>query len=83
MDYKTLSYAVEEGILTLTLNLPEKLNAFTLEMARELVEAFNQASEDDEVGAIVVTGAGELSVPAWTYPSKATSLVLMRVSGQR
>ena len=58
MDYKTLSYAVEEGILTLTLNLPEKLNAFTLEMARELVEAFNQASEDDEVGAIVVTGAG-------------------------
>ncbi|MEC8047213.1 MAG: crotonase/enoyl-CoA hydratase family protein [Pseudomonadota bacterium] len=58
MDYKTLSYAVKEGILTLTLNLPEKLNAFTLEMARELVEAFNQASEDDEVGAIVVTGAG-------------------------
>ena len=58
MDYKTLRYVVEEGILTLTLNLPEKLNAFTLEMARELVEAFNQASDDDEVGAIVVTGAG-------------------------
>ena len=58
MKYKTLSYVVADGILTLTLNLPEKLNAFTLEMARELVEAFNQASDDDEVGAIVVTGAG-------------------------
>ena len=58
MDYKTLSYAVEGGILTLTLNLPEKLNAFTLEMARELVDAFNRASDDDAVGAIVVTGAG-------------------------
>ena len=58
MKYKTLNYVAEDGILTLTLNLPEKLNAFTLEMARELVEAFNQASDDDEVGAIVVTGAG-------------------------
>ena len=58
MKYKTLSYVAEDGILTLTLNLPEKLNAFTLEMAGELVEAFNQASDDDEVGAIVVTGAG-------------------------
>jgi enoyl-CoA hydratase/carnithine racemase len=58
VKYKTLSYVVADGILTLTLNLPEKLNAFTLEMARELVEAFNQASDDDEVGAIVVTGAG-------------------------
>ena len=83
MDYKTLSYAVEEGILTLTLNLPEKLNAFTLEMARELVEAFNQASEDDEVGAIVVTGAGRAFCAGMDHPSKATSLVLMRVSGQR
>ena len=58
MKFRTLSYTVADGILTLTLNLPEKLNAFTLEMARELVEAFNQASDDDNVGAIVVTGAG-------------------------
>ena len=58
MNYNTLSYAVADGILTLTLNLPDQLNAFTLEMARELVDAFNRASEDDAVGAIVVTGAG-------------------------
>ena len=58
MKYDTLSYVAADGILTLTLNLPDQLNAFTLEMARELVEAFNRASEDDAVGAIVVTGAG-------------------------
>lgn len=58
MSYNTLTYAVSDGILTLTLNRPEQLNSFTLEMARELVDAFNRASEDDAVGAVVVTGAG-------------------------
>lgn len=58
MDYNTLTYAVSEGILTLTLNRPDQLNSFTLEMASELVDAFHRASEDDAVGAIVVTGAG-------------------------
>ena len=58
MDYNTLTYAVSEGILTLTMNRPDQLNSFTLEMAQELVDAFNRASEDDSVGAIVVTGAG-------------------------
>ena len=58
MGYNTLTYAVSEGILTLTLNRPEQLNSFTLEMARELVDAFNRASDDDAVGAVVVTGAG-------------------------
>ena len=58
MSYNTVNYEVTDGILTLTLNLPEQLNAFTLEMARELVDAFNRASEDDAVVAIVVTGAG-------------------------
>ena len=58
MDYNTLTYAVSEGILTLTLNRPDQLNSFTLEMASELVDAFHRASEDDAVGTIVVTGAG-------------------------
>ena len=58
MSYNTLTYAVSEGILTLTLNRPDQLNSFTLEMARELVDAFNRASDDDAVGAVVVTGAG-------------------------
>jgi enoyl-CoA hydratase/carnithine racemase len=58
MDYNTLSYQVSDFILTLTLNRPEQLNAFTVEMADELIAAFNRASDDDEVRAIVVTGAG-------------------------
>jgi enoyl-CoA hydratase/carnithine racemase len=58
VTYATLTYAVDDGILTLTLNRPDKLNAFTVEMANELVHAFNRASDDDAVRAIVVTGAG-------------------------
>jgi len=58
MSYATLDYRVEEHILTLTLNRPDQLNAFTVEMADELEHAFRRASEDDEVRAIVVTGAG-------------------------
>jgi enoyl-CoA hydratase/carnithine racemase len=58
MTYKTLRYEVADHILTLTLNRPEQLNSFTVEMANELIDAFNRASDDDEVRAIVVTGAG-------------------------
>jgi enoyl-CoA hydratase/carnithine racemase len=71
MAYQTLKYDVDtDGVLLLTLNRPEQLNAFTVEMANELVDAFTRASDDDAVRAIVVTGAGkafcagmDLSVP--------------------
>ena len=57
--YETLHLALEEdGILLLTLNRPEQMNAFTVEMANELVRAFETASEDDAVKAVIVTGAG-------------------------
>lgn len=59
MTFNTLKYEVQDYILTLTLNRPEQMNAFTVEMANELVAAFNQASLDDDVRAIVVTGAGK------------------------
>lgn len=58
MSYTTLDYSVADGILTLTLNRPEQMNAFTVEMANELEHAFRRASDDDAVRAIVVTGAG-------------------------
>ena len=58
MTYQTIDYRVAARVLTLTLNRPDQLNAFTVEMADELEHAFNRASEDDSVGAIVVTGAG-------------------------
>jgi enoyl-CoA hydratase/carnithine racemase len=58
MSYNTLRYEITDNILTLTLNRPDQLNSFTVEMAEELIHAFNRASEDDEVRAIVVTGEG-------------------------
>jgi len=46
------------GVLTITLNRPERLNAWTAQMGRELMAAFDRADEDDEVRAVIVTGAG-------------------------
>jgi enoyl-CoA hydratase/carnithine racemase len=58
MQYQTIQTQVEEGILTLRFNRPDRLNAFTVDMANELIDAFNHASDDDAVRAIVVTGMG-------------------------
>tara|TARA_R110002072_G_scaffold170552_2_gene324236 strand:- start:180254 stop:181132 length:879 start_codon:yes stop_codon:yes gene_type:complete len=58
LTYSTLDYQVKDRILTITLNRPDKLNAFTVTMANELIDAFNSASIDDDIGAIIVTGAG-------------------------
>ena len=59
MTYQTLDYSVSDHVLTLTLNRPDKMNAFTVEMANELVDAFERASADDDIRAIIVTGAGK------------------------
>ncbi len=59
MTYSTITCAVEDRVMTLTLDRPEQMNAFTLDMADELVDAFTRASDDDGVGAIIVTGAGK------------------------
>lgn len=59
MKYNTLDYQITDRVLTITLNRPDKMNSFTVEMANELVDAFHQASDDDDVGAVVVTGAGK------------------------
>ena len=58
MSYEQILYAVDNGVLTLTLNRPERLNAFTDTMMKELIEAFDKADVDDAVRAIIVTGAG-------------------------
>ena len=59
MDYQTLKYEIDDGLLLLTLNRPDNLNAFTVQMADELVAAYGRASVDDAVRVIVVTGAGK------------------------
>src|SRR5258708_1554600 len=58
MAYETIKYEVAEQILTITLNRPDKLNAFNATMQRELIGAFDHADKDDDVRAIIVTGAG-------------------------
>ncbi|MFT4251555.1 MAG: crotonase/enoyl-CoA hydratase family protein [Caulobacter sp.] len=56
--FETLLYAVEDGIATITLNRPEKLNAFTARMMKEMIEVFDLTDVDDAVKAVIVTGAG-------------------------
>ncbi|NIH84537.1 enoyl-CoA hydratase/carnithine racemase [Amycolatopsis granulosa] len=58
MSYGEITYEVTGGIATITLNRPARLNAFTLEMAHELIAAFDAADADDAVRVVVVTGAG-------------------------
>ena len=58
MGFETILYGVEDGILTITLHRPDKLNAFTSRMMQELIEAFDRADADDAVRAVIVTGAG-------------------------
>ena len=58
MAYETLLYDVSEHVLTITLNRPDRLNAFTGTMMNELIAAFDAADADDDVRAIIVTGAG-------------------------
>jgi enoyl-CoA hydratase/carnithine racemase len=58
MTYSTLGWQIDDRVLTLTLNRPAQLNAFTVTMANELVDAYQRASDDDAVAAVVVTGAG-------------------------
>ena len=56
--YETILYDVKDRVLTITLNRPDKLNAFNMAMRDELLDAFDKADADDNVRAIIVTGAG-------------------------
>ena len=78
MAYQTILYDVADNILTITLNRPEKLNAFTREMMLEMIDAFDKADADDNIRAIIVTGSGrgfcagaDLSAGAATFDRTA------------
>ncbi|MDA7725574.1 crotonase/enoyl-CoA hydratase family protein [Pseudomonadales bacterium] len=80
MDYQQIIYDIDEGILTITLNRPEKLNAFTGQMMTEMINALDRADADDTVKAIIVTGAGrgfcagaDLSSGASTFDADASA----------
>ena len=58
MAYTQIAYEAQAEVALITLNRPEKLNAWTRTMSRELVDAITTANDDTAIGAIVVTGAG-------------------------
>ena len=58
MNLKTIKTDVQNNVLTITLNRPDRLNAFNTDMQIELTETFKAVNDDDEVRAVVVTGAG-------------------------
>ncbi len=77
-SFETLLFSVEDGIATITLNRPEKLNAFTAQMMLDLISAFDATDADDAVKAVIVTGQGrafcagaDLSSGGQTFDYKA------------
>src|SRR5438874_4785266 len=57
-NYSDILYEVDGPVLIITLNRPDKLNAFTFKMMKELIDAFDRAEADDDVRVVIVTGAG-------------------------
>ena len=59
MEFEDILYEKRDHVVTITLNRPEVMNAFRAQTCDELVRAFGRAGYDRDVGAIVLTGAGE------------------------
>ncbi|MGH1471056.1 MAG: crotonase/enoyl-CoA hydratase family protein [Cellvibrionaceae bacterium] len=70
LSYNTLDCTVEQGVLTLTLNRPEQMNSFTVEMASELIDVFEKVNDIDEIKAIIVTGSGRAFCAGMDLSSK-------------
>ncbi len=58
MNFEDILYSVSDGIATITLNRPDKLNAFTGRMMHEIIEALDATDADDDVKVVIFTGAG-------------------------
>ena len=58
MTFNQIAYEVDGPVATITLDRPERLNAFTVQMMHELIEAFDRSDEDDAVRAVILTGRG-------------------------
>jgi enoyl-CoA hydratase/carnithine racemase len=57
-DFRNIRFAVDDGVATIMLHRPEKLNAYTTEMGDEVVAAFARCRDDAAVRAVILTGAG-------------------------
>jgi len=83
MAYEQILTEVKDGIFTLTLNRPEKLNAFTATMMNEMIDAFAKASADDAVRVVVVTGAGRAFCAGADLSAGASTFDRQTSAGQR
>lgn len=92
MKHEQIECTIADHMLTITLNRPEQMNAFTTQMMRELVDALDSADMNDEVRAVIVTGrgrafcaGGDLSTGPSTFDNvaqgRATSIDDNRDSG--
>ena len=77
MSYENLIYAVEDGVARVTVNRPDKLNALNHQTLTELAHAFDAAGADDDVRAVVLTGAGDKA-----FVAGADIGELLEVAGQ-
>lgn len=59
MIYETIALAVEEGVATVTLSRPDKMNALTTQMIHEIIDACDRIDADDAIRAVIFTGAGK------------------------
>jgi enoyl-CoA hydratase/carnithine racemase len=59
MEYTEILYDVADGVATITLHRPDRMNAFTGTMMHEMIDAFDQVDADDDVRVVIVTGSGE------------------------
>ena len=71
MAYEQITIEVSDRVLVVTLNRPERLNAWTPTMGDELIDAFDRADADDEVRAVIVTGAAAAIAPGPIWPGAA------------
>ena len=58
MDFQEIAYEVADQVATITLDRPDRMNAFTPRMMHELIDAFDQVDADDDVRVAIVTGRG-------------------------
>lgn len=71
-SFETLLYDVEDGIATITLHRPDKLNAFNPVMMQDLIDVFDVTDADDAVKAVIVTGHGKAFCAGQTFQAGPT-----------
>jgi len=73
MEYQQIKYEVEERILTITFNRPEQMNTYNFVLHNEIVDALDHADDDDNIRAIIITGAGRAFCAGMDLSEKGSS----------